>query len=123
MSERRPLFVRLPVPAADALDRAAFERRVSKQDLVAEMVTHLLDGAPRRVTVDLPDEGMTVGRHDFRPAEPPEVLTLVETAALLQVGEDAVEALAAAGELPGRRIGDVWRFSRAAVLQWLSGDD
>jgi excisionase family DNA binding protein len=122
MTERRPLFVRLPVTAADALDRAAFERRLSKQDLVAEMVTQLLDGAPGRVTVDLPDEGMTVGRHSFRAADPPEVLTLAETAALLQVGEDAVEALAAAGELPGRRVGDAWRFSRAAVLRWLGGD-
>ena len=26
-----------------------------------------------------------------------------------------------AGELPARRIGDAWRFSRAAVLDWLGG--
>jgi hypothetical protein len=25
------------------------------------------------------------------------------------------------GELPGRRIGDEWRFGREALLAWLSG--
>jgi hypothetical protein len=30
-----------------------------------------------------------------------------------------VRALADAGELPGRRIGDEWRFLRRAVLAWL----
>src|SRR4051794_14148851 len=119
MSDRRPLYVRLPAAAADRLDRAAFERKVPKQDLVAELVTHHLD-APRRVTVELPDEGVTVGRHSFRPAE---VLTLTGAAELLQVGEEAVADLARAGELPGRRIGSEWRFSRAALLRWLGLED
>ncbi len=119
MSDRRPLYVRLPAAAADRLDRAAFERKVAKQDLVAELVTHHLDD-PRRVTVELPEEGVTVGRHGFRPAE---VLTLAGAAELLQVGEDAVAELAEAGELPGRRIGGEWRFSRAALLGWLGLQD
>ena len=115
MPERRPLYVRLPAAAADRLDRAAFERKVAKQDLVAELVTHHLDD-PRRVTVEVPEDGVTVGRHSFRPAE---VLTLAGAAELLQVGEEAVAELAAAGELPGRRIAGEWRFSRAALLGWL----
>jgi excisionase family DNA binding protein len=49
------------------------------------------------------------------------VLTLEGAAELLQLEPDAVAELAASGELPGRRIGDEWRFSRAAVLAWLAG--
>jgi hypothetical protein len=30
-----------------------------------------------------------------------------------------VRALADAGELPGRKIGDEWRFLRSALLAWL----
>src|ERR671916_1204642 len=109
MSERRPLYVRLPAAAADRLDRAAFERKVAKQDLVADLVTQHLDD-PRRVTVELPDVGLAVGRHGFRPAE---VLTLAGAAELLQVPEAAVTELAEAGEVPARRIAGEWRFSRA----------
>src|SRR3954452_8236266 len=101
MSDRRPLYVRLPAAAADRLDRAAFERKVAKQDLVAELVTHHLDD-PRRVTVELPDEGLTVGRHAFRPADPPEVLTLAGAPALLQVPEAAGAERAGAGQGPAR---------------------
>ena len=118
MSERRPLYVRLPAAAADRLDRAAFERKVAKQDLVADLVTQHLDD-PRRVTVELPDDGLAVGRHAFRPAE---VLTLAGAAELLQVPEAAVADLAEAGEVPARRIAGDWRFSRAALLRWL-GDE
>jgi excisionase family DNA binding protein len=64
-----------------------------------------------------------VGHHSFRPAEPPEVLTPDQAAALLQVDEDAVLALAEAGTLPGRRIGEEWRFGRAALVAWLAGGD
>jgi excisionase family DNA binding protein len=31
--------------------------------------------------------------------------------------------MAAAGELPGRRIGQKWRFSRRAVLDWLAAPE
>src|SRR4051794_5997322 len=122
MSDRRPLFVRIPAPAADALDRAAFERRVSKQDLVADLLAHHLQGAPERVTVELPDQGLTVGRAELRPSRPAEVLTPAEAAALLQVPEAVVIELAQAGELPGRRVGDEWRFARAGLLRWLGSE-
>jgi excisionase family DNA binding protein len=36
------------------------------------------------------------------------------------VEEAAILELAERGELPGRRIGEAWRFSRAALLQWLA---
>jgi excisionase family DNA binding protein len=50
------------------------------------------------------------------------VLTVDDAAALLQVDAAAVLAMAQAGELPGRRVGEQWRFSRTALLRWLGGD-
>jgi excisionase family DNA binding protein len=32
-----------------------------------------------------------------------------------------VVELAEAGTLPGRRIGEQWRFSRPALIEWLAG--
>jgi excisionase family DNA binding protein len=66
-----------------------------------------------------------VGRHNLRPAAPaphePEVLTLEEAAGLLRLGEAAARAAAEAGEIPARRIGGRWRFSRRRLLEWLEG--
>jgi excisionase family DNA binding protein len=56
------------------------------------------------------------------PAAPvSEVLTLAEAAELLRVPADDVRALVESGELPARRIGETWRFTRTAVLGWLAG--
>jgi len=103
-----PLYVRLPRDAADQLDRAAFQHKTSKRELVTDAVrAHL---------------GLEQGRVEFRPSpsDPPAVLTLAEAADLLQVSEEAVGRLAEQGEIPARRIGDDWRFARAAVLAWLA---
>jgi len=54
-------------------------------------------------------------------AAPAEVLDLDEAAALLRVPADVVRALAEAQRMPARRVGDVWRFSRGALLEWLKG--
>ena len=48
------------------------------------------------------------------------MLTLAQAAALLQVDERVVRAAASAGELPARKLGREWRFSRAAILDWLA---
>ena len=112
-----PLFVRLPRRQADLLDRVAFEGRISKRELVTSLVQRYLDddgGKP-----EAPE--FVLGRAHFRPAEPHDVLTLEQAAALLQVDAAEVAALAEAGELPGRRIGGDWRFPRAALLEWLAG--
>jgi excisionase family DNA binding protein len=119
MSDERALFVRLPASAADKLDRAAFELKVPKKDLVAALVDEHVDAAGRRVVVEMGEDALTVGRADLHAADAPEVLTLSELSTLMQVPEDELAALAESGELPGRRIGDRWRFSRAAVLAWL----
>ncbi|MFL5840991.1 MAG: helix-turn-helix domain-containing protein [Thermoleophilaceae bacterium] len=122
--DKRPLYVRLPTDAAEKLDRAAFELRTSKQDLVAELVqSHLPLASTRRVVVESMDDTLTVGHHSFVPSEALEVLTAAEAAALLRTDDDTVEKMAESGELPGRKIGDEWRFARSAVLRWLAGDD
>src|SRR5438094_621409 len=71
--ERRALYVRIPLPAAEKLDRAAFEMQVPKQDLVAGLLFEHLPGAgSRRVVVESMDDTMTVGQHSFVPADAPD---------------------------------------------------
>ena len=135
------LYVRLPQPEFDRLDRAAEVLNTNKKTLVTNLVARFVDPDsegglaqlrdvlvpapgdatdPRRVTITLPDEGMTVGHHAFTPALAPDVLTPAQAADLLQVPEAELVALAEAGELPGRRIGEHWRFSRPALIAWLA---
>jgi excisionase family DNA binding protein len=49
----------------------------------------------------------------------PEVMTLAEAAAYLRIDEKALRELAGNQEIPGRKIGSEWRFSRGALLDWL----
>jgi excisionase family DNA binding protein len=115
------LFVRIPQAQARALDRLAFESRRPKQAVVSELLSRYIgEPADRRVRIETHEEpGTVIGRHAFRPFEP-DVLTLEDVADLLQVDPQLVEELARNGELPGRRIGEGWRFARAAVLEWLA---
>jgi excisionase family DNA binding protein len=127
--ELAALFVRLPVAQAEKLDRAAFELKVPKQQLVNALLERYspeelarlpgLGAGRRRVVVESEFDDMAVGSHSFRPYEPAEVLSPGEAAELLQVDQSVVQELAEAGELPGRKIGGEWRFSRTAVLEWL----
>jgi excisionase family DNA binding protein len=128
------LFVRIPLAEAEKLDRAAFELKMAKRELVTGLLARYVNpGSPRslaelrelgdrrKVTVETQTEDLVVGQHSFRPSDAPDVMTLDEVAEWLQVDEEDVEKLANAGELPGRRIGDEWRFARQAVLDWLAG--
>ena len=103
-----PLFVRLPTASAEKLSRAAFELKTPKRELVADLVDRLL-GA----------DDIAVGRaaSGIREAD---VLTAEQLAEFLQVDEKTVRSLAAKGDLPGRKVGRHWRFSRPAVLEWLA---
>jgi excisionase family DNA binding protein len=108
--DRVPLFVRLPRSQADALDRLVDSTGQRKQHLVSELLADRLE----------------VGRIDIdeRPDDLSEaVLTLDEVAQLLRLPVESIESLARDGELPGRRIGEEWRFARAAVLGWLAAGD
>src|SRR5215212_5079542 len=99
----RPLYVRLPDEAADKLARAAVELRTPKQNLVAHLV----------------ENHLTVGKHSFIPNEAEQVMTPEEAADLLRSDAATVIAMAEDGTLPGRKVGDEWRFTRSALLRWL----
>jgi excisionase family DNA binding protein len=120
----KPLFVRLPAREAERLDRAAFEGGVSKRELVTQLVRRFLGADPaadREPLVIVGGRDPVVGRHAFRPDPAPDVLTLEQAAELLQVEPAALAELAERGEVPARRIGESWRFARAALLAWLGG--
>jgi excisionase family DNA binding protein len=106
-----PLFVRLPAASAERLNRAAFELKTPKRELVADLVDRYL-GA----------EDVVVGRASAETQEP-DVLTVEQLAKLLQVDQKTIRSLAAGGELPGRKLGRHWRFSRQAVLDWLANPE
>src|SRR5689334_16828761 len=101
-----PLYVRLPTEASEKLDRAAATLGMRKKDLVAGLVNRYVD--PR------------VGSYSFQPYDPPEVMNAEQAAQFLQVDERTVIELAEAGTLPGKRLGTAWRFSREALVAWLS---
>ena len=119
MSKKTPeeaaLFVRLPAGAADRLDRAAEALGMRKKDLVAGLVERYVDpDSPRALGA------LRLGSYSFQSYEPAEVLDATQAAELLQVDEETIVQLAEAGKLPGRKLGDAWRFSRAALVAWLS---
>ena len=122
------LFVRLHPRQAQLLDAAARELRRAKKDIFGDLIDRYVGPSrdrpagtiePVAVAAERAGGALTLGRHAFEPAGAAEVLDAAGAAALLQVDESDVVSLAEAGELPGRRIGGSWRFSRAAVLAWL----
>jgi len=128
------LYVRLPAAAVAKLDRAAQALGMRKKDIVAGLVQRYLDPdaglgfrpgaalATRKVTVDVGggEPGPTLGAYSFQAYDPPEVLNARQAGDFLQIDEAAVIELAEAGKLPGRKLGPAWRFSRAALVAWLS---
>ena len=127
------LFVRLPTAAVEKLDRAAEALGMRKKDLVAGLVSRYVDPdsprgldalgslSTREIALGVVEPASTRGCV-FVPAvrSPPEVMTAAQAAEFLQIEEEDLIELAAAGKLPGRRLGGGWRFSRAALVAWLS---
>ena len=116
--EERPdtaaVFVRVPIAEAERLDRVAWRLRRPKREIVTALLSTLETDAGRLVL------GHAEARPDPRRLAD-EVLTLEQVASLLQVEPDVARALARRGELPGRKVGREWRFSRQALLDWLRG--
>ncbi len=56
------------------------------------------------------------------PAPDTDVLLLEEAAALLRLSKATLRELVKRGEVPCRRLGKTWRFSRTALLQLVSGN-
>ncbi len=51
-----------------------------------------------------------------------EVLTAEEAAEFLGFNPVTVRQKARLGEIPGRKVGKEWRFSRRRLLEWLEED-
>ncbi|HEX4454811.1 MAG TPA: helix-turn-helix domain-containing protein [Kofleriaceae bacterium] len=128
-----PLYVRLPSNAVDKLHRAAAALGIAKKDLVAGLVTKYVDPDTQRGLTELgtlPNRSMfvrpgspTVGSYTFQPYDLPEVMNAEQAGRFLQIDERNVIELAEAGKLPGKKLGPVWRFSREALVAWLSTPD
>jgi len=135
-SSETALYVRLPATAGEKLDRASEALGIPKKDLVAGLVSTYVDpdsqrglhalgslSQPRRINIEMTEAGSAMGSYSFAPYDPPEVLSAEQAAKLLQVEEALVVDLAEAGKLPGRKLGKAWRFSRAALVAWLSAPE
>lgn len=109
-----------------------------KKDLISGLVAHHVDPdspeglealrelatpsgrAGRRVLVESDEPRFQPGFAAFSPVSLPEVLDLAGAAELLAVDAATLLELAERGELPGRIVGDQWRFARQGLLEWLS---
>jgi hypothetical protein len=124
------LYVRLPNAASQKLDRASEALGVAKKDLVAGLVSQYVDpdSAPSMsalgaLSVRVPTKlssTMQAGTYSFQAYDTPEVMSAAQAGVFLQIEEHNVIELADAGQLPGRKLGPVWRFAREALLAWLS---
>lgn len=62
-------------------------------------------------------------RHPKPPPEPPQVMTIDDLAAYLQIAKSTLYKLAQEGKVPGQKVGKHWRFSRTAIDEWLKSWD
>ena len=117
--------MRIPSAEADKLHRAANALGAPKRELITRLVAQYVDPENPATLSRLGgmESEMSVGRAWFRPAEELEILTPAQLAGLLQVEEETVIALAERKEIPARKVGEEWRFSREAVLAWLAEDE
>jgi excisionase family DNA binding protein len=121
------LFVRIPSAEAQKLHRAADVLGTPKRELITRLVAQFDPEDPvwtRPVAGALGAQAeFPLGQHSFRPAAELEILTPAQLAGLLQVDEEVVIELAENRELPGRKIGQEWRFTREAILAWLAAEE
>ena len=136
MSKKSPqetaLYVRLPATAGDKLDRASDALGIPKKELIAGLVARYVDPdsarglsalgalAHPRANAETAAASPSLGAYSFQAYDPPEVMSAAQAGQLLQIEEALVIELAEAGTLPGRKLGSVWRFARAALVAWLS---
>lgn len=105
------LFVRIPERQAKVLDRLAFDLKRPKRAIVSALLSTLETGPG----------GLLVGHADVEPLPGLDVLTIGQLSAWLAVDEIVLLELVEQGDIPGRKLGQEWRFSRCAVLDWLGG--
>jgi len=132
------VFVRLPTDQVRLLDRAAAAIPARKKDLISGLLARHVDPdspeglealrelaahserAGRRIVIEREEPRLQPGFAAFSPASLPEVLDPAGAAELLAVDVATLLELAEKGEIPGRRVGEEWRFARQGLLEWLS---
>jgi excisionase family DNA binding protein len=121
-ADETALFVRIPATEAAKLHRAADALGAPKREVIANLVARYVDPENPAAMSALGSAraDWSVGQHSFRPASELEILTPAQLAGLLQVEEETVIELAEKDEIPARKVGEEWRFSREAILAWLS---
>ena len=127
-SDYTALYVRIPSAEAEKLHRAADVLQTPKRELITRLVADFDPQDPvwtKRVAgpTASAETDWSVGQHSFLPASELEILTPAQLATLLQVDEETVVGLAEKRELPARKVGEEWRFSREAILAWLAEDE
>ena len=115
--------MRIPSAEAAKLHHASSVLGAPKRELITRLVARYVDPEDLGSLSALGGSEMGVGRHSFRSAEELEILTPAQLAGLLQVEEETVIELAEKRELPARKVGKEWRFSREAVLAWLGEEE
>jgi excisionase family DNA binding protein len=50
-----------------------------------------------------------------------DVLTIQEAAAFLRCHPRTLQKMAIRGEVPARKVGSLWRFSRLRLQEWMLG--
>lgn len=124
-ADETAIFVRIPSSEAEKLHRAASALGAPKRELISRLVARYVDPDDPATMSRLggAEPEMSVGRAWFRPAEELEILTPAQLAGLLQVEEETVVGMAERKEIPARKVGKEWRFSREAILAWLAEDE
>ena len=65
---------------------------------------------------------MSGDRQGIPPSPTPEVMTIDDLAAYLQVSKSSLYKLAQEGRVPGQKVGRHWRFHKAVIDHWLGHD-
>lgn len=68
--------------------------------------------------IDTPSTDASTSSASHRSVD--DVLTVNELAEILRVHPVTVRLSAAAGRIPGRQIGNRWRFSRSVISDWMA---
>jgi excisionase family DNA binding protein len=120
----KALYVRVPATLAERLDRVSERLGMSKRDIITRLVGDRLEVEdalqPIRIWEDdKPPAGGFVPAARNTDAE---VMSLEEAAGLLRVDAADLRDMAEAGDVPARKVGQLWRFSRTALLIWLRSE-
>jgi len=63
---------------------------------------------------------MPGGTQPRSPAQrPPDVMTVEQLSAYLQIAKSTLYKLAQEGKVPGQKVGKHWRFRKDAIDRWL----